>query len=1147
MPLADRRSCSGRRRSARSCCPAPCSCAGRACAAASDPWLVAGQGATVGLALQGIAFLAGRALGAPWLTTLVALAAAGAGLALARRALPRRRGRCGPAPGRAGPHARGGLAAVLLQPLASAERLGEAVPFDLLFHAGTAAELRHRWPLEDPRVAGVPLHYHVLAYALPIEAADRAAAPLADPLLALAPLFWVGLLALQLANAGRVVFGDARAGVAGAAVALFHADPGAVLGLGPGGVQQPLRHRPSTEARRRPAASSCSSASRWRSRAGSRRSGGASSPCSPCSPPPRAAPRRRCCPWCWAGSRSAPRGRSRARRAARGGAGRRRPPSWPIAGAPFTLWQSLGPSSYSRMAHARASGPPSRARASRGEAASRLGAGAALGPPRAAPVPALARGLPGPRGGRRPPSGSPSRRERLTAVQAWALALAGTAVVASQLVDAPGLSQLFLRLQRTAPALPVRGRGARARVPAAAARGLRRGPAARARRAAVRRDGSRRALPAIVASDAAGFARAPAPMPDEYARGLGWLRAHASRDAVVFADNPSLLLSAFGEVRLYYETGLYTARAWEVGPEREPWPERAALQERLLRRPDPDAVAEAQARGRSAGPAAGGRRRRPVAHRLGLRARLARPRPRPAALPGGPLRAALRERRAARLRGAPLAERLERRAPVLGLGTRGLETEARERRRGRPVAAQAARERARLHGLARGSARARPTRPPAAARRAASEADGERQARGHERPNGARSTAAVARSSATSATRHASAREAGSAWVRRATDAAAAATNSGSGPLRRSPHAASATPRRAAGASGHASSPARYHGPRAGGTRRLRERLHLQPVQRRRPPTAAVPATGPADPPGARERARPRSARAPGPEPGARPAASAASLAASASAARSVSSGEPEVSISKCANSRFTALGICASIRARAARSSRPSRSRSRGSCSSGAQCTTTRRSKRRWTPALDEERAVGDEHRAAARRRSPRPSAPRRRARAGARCALSRARAEASANTIAARAARSSAPSRVQDPVAEGPRSRASASPPGAVTSRATASRSSVRQPRAASRRSTCDLPHAMPPVRPTRSTPRLRPTSAAARTVFAISIAIVSGPTPPGTGVSAPATSAHLRRVHVAHERVAALLELGEALRRTAARARAPGRSRG
>ena len=142
--------------------------------------------------------------------------------------------------------------------------------------------------------------------------------------------------------------------------------------------------------------------------------------------------------------------------------------------------------------------------------------------------------------------------------------------------------------------MPFRGRGARARVPpprrlAGNTATLLLALAALPSVAMVTR-----ALPAMLASDVAGFSRAPAAIPDEYARGLGWLRAHASRDAVVFADNPSLLLSAFGEVRLYYETGLYTARAWEVGPGREPWPERAALQERLLRRPDPGTIAEAR-------------------------------------------------------------------------------------------------------------------------------------------------------------------------------------------------------------------------------------------------------------------------------------------------------------------------------------------------------------------------------------------------------------------------------------------------------------------------------------------------------------------------------------------------------------------------
>ena len=80
-----------------------------------------------------------------------------------------------------------------------------------------------------------PLRYHRLAYALPVEAAARADAATADVLLGLAPLLWVALLAVQLANAGRVLVRDAAAGPVGAAVALLHADPGRLLGLGPGG------------------------------------------------------------------------------------------------------------------------------------------------------------------------------------------------------------------------------------------------------------------------------------------------------------------------------------------------------------------------------------------------------------------------------------------------------------------------------------------------------------------------------------------------------------------------------------------------------------------------------------------------------------------------------------------------------------------------------------------------------------------------------------------------------------------------------------------------------------------------------------------------------------------------------------------------
>jgi hypothetical protein len=556
-----------------------------------DPWLRVGQGATLGLALQGMALVAGRALGVPWLPTLVALTAAGAGMALARRGSSA--SEIAPAPPPAAPAwtLAVALVAVLLQPLTSAQRLGEPVPFDLLFHAGTAGELRHRWPLEDPRVAGVPLHYHVLAYALPIEAADLAGAPLADPLLALAPLFWLGLLALQMANAGRVVFEDARAGVAGAAAALFHADPGYLLGLGRGafnshfatavygspttvcslvlllGLTLSLEGFVETRRRHELAAVVLLAAA----------VSGAKTTVLPvvlgglalCAA--RAFVLRRAAEWrLWATALVAV----------------------AAAGAPFTLWQSLGPASYSRMAHL-GIGTAFTSSAFSGHAARWLGPGALAGAPA---LPVFLLWLAGFLGlaGVAAALWLARRQGHFTATQVFILSLTGVAVVATQLVDAPGLSQLFLFYNGQLLLCLVAGAGLASAFPprrrlADYAMGLLLLLAALPSFAKVAR-----ALPAMAESDAAGLTRPASLVADEYAQGLAWLRAHASRDAVVFADNPSLLLSAFGEVRLYYETGLYTARAWEVGPSREPWPERVALQERLLRRPDRGAIAEAR-------------------------------------------------------------------------------------------------------------------------------------------------------------------------------------------------------------------------------------------------------------------------------------------------------------------------------------------------------------------------------------------------------------------------------------------------------------------------------------------------------------------------------------------------------------------------
>jgi hypothetical protein len=79
----------------------------------------------------------------------------------------------------------------------------------------------------------------------------------------------------------------------------------------------------------------------------------------------------------------------------------------------------------------------------------------------------------------------------------------------------------------------------------------------------------------------------------DFTAGLAWLRAHAG-DAVVFADDSSLLLSAVGEVRLFYENSVFTARGMGAGEPGEPFPERVALQQRVLRQPDTTAVAEAR-------------------------------------------------------------------------------------------------------------------------------------------------------------------------------------------------------------------------------------------------------------------------------------------------------------------------------------------------------------------------------------------------------------------------------------------------------------------------------------------------------------------------------------------------------------------------
>jgi hypothetical protein len=555
-----------------------------------DAWLLLGQGTTLGLSVQGLALLAGRAIGAHWLPTLAALGTAAAGLVLARRA----RGSIDERPSLPTAPAltlAAALVAVLLQPLASNGRLGEPVPFDLLFHAGIAGELRHRWPLEDPRVAGVPLHYHLLSYALPVEAADQAGAPVADPLLALAPLFWVGLLALQVSNAGRVVFRDGRAGGLGAAVALLHADPGQFLGLGPGAFNSHLATgifgSPTTVCGLALLGGLTVSLESW-VEAGGRRHLAATALLAAAA----SGAKTTVLPVVLGGLALAASRALILRRRIEFSRWRAAFLVAAAAGSPLTLWQTSGEASYSGMARF----GPGVAFSTSGFAsacASRLGPGATNGP---AAVAALVLWLVGYLGlaGVAAVSWFARREGRLRSIQAWALAVFAVGLAATLLLDVPGLSQLFLLYNGQLLLCLFAGAGlARA---ARWPRGLFEAAIAvlLAIAALPTVHHLARALPAGLRADAAAAASTASPVARDYAEGLAWLRDRASRDAVVFADNPSLLLSAFGEIRLYYETGLYTARAWQVGPSREPWPERAALQERLLRRPDAAAVAEAR-------------------------------------------------------------------------------------------------------------------------------------------------------------------------------------------------------------------------------------------------------------------------------------------------------------------------------------------------------------------------------------------------------------------------------------------------------------------------------------------------------------------------------------------------------------------------
>ena len=532
------------------------------------PLARARPGATLGLALQGIAPArrprARRAV------------AADRGRARRRgaRASPSGRGarrperRAEPPPRRAGLDAgRRPSVAVLLQPLASVGAPGRAGPVrPAVPRRERAGELRHRWPLRTR--AWRASRSTTTCWPTPCRSRPPTApaAPLADPLLALAPLFWVGLLGAPDGERRPRPLRDARAGGRrGGASRSSTPTPDTLLGLGPGafnshfatgGLREPDdRVQPRAAGRpRRCRSRAARSAATPRPRRAVLLLAAAVSAAKTTVLPvvlgrPRA--RRRA-----SVSRSAGRPSWRRWAAAARGGGRRRRAVHAVADASAPRatrgMAHLGigtafTSSALRAATPRAGSGPARSRA----------------PPPLPRVPALARGLPRPRGRRGGRSGSRGGRAAAPPHRCGPCAVTAAGRRGEPARGRARAVAALPALQRTAAAVPLRGRGARAaRPPAAAGRGLRGGaaprlaalPTVRARRAGAAGDAPRptpqrpRAPPPPVAERLRSRARAGcAPTP----AATRWSSP----------TTPRSLLSAFGEVRLYYENGpLHGAR-----------------------------------------------------------------------------------------------------------------------------------------------------------------------------------------------------------------------------------------------------------------------------------------------------------------------------------------------------------------------------------------------------------------------------------------------------------------------------------------------------------------------------------------------------------------------------------------------------------
>lgn len=541
-----------------------------------------GQGGSLGLAFHGLSLLAAKALGLDWLSVAIPLSA----VLVALPALVRRR--------REGTqvHPKGSgksditlllvlLVGTLLQPLCTARALGhQPLPVDLLFHAGNAAELRHRWPLENPRIAGLPLNYHVLSYALPVDASRFSGTPVATNLLALAPLLWVSLLGLQLGAAGRALLGTPAPAALAAALVLCHADPGDVLGLGSGAFLSYLGSgvygSPTTVCGLILLCGAAASLADWLTLGWRRRlplaavltAAGTAAKASVL--PPLLGGLALTAAWALARGRHGD-----ARRAGLALA------VVAAAGLPFLLWYTLGTGSYGPglswepgAVYLKAPVRDVFVRSLGAGAGTVVGAGiwllGFLGPAAPGAIAWLA------------------LRDRPTeARELFAGGIVGVGLALALAVGSPGLWQLFFadNAQILLAVFGAAGMLHAARLPA-----LRRTLllGVFALMAVPSLHWLVRSLRGAMVSDVANAGRQPDALVSDYLRGLAWLRANAATDAVVLADNPTLVLSAFGEVRLLHETALYSPGWWAQQPQglREPYPERTAAQQRLLRAPD---------------------------------------------------------------------------------------------------------------------------------------------------------------------------------------------------------------------------------------------------------------------------------------------------------------------------------------------------------------------------------------------------------------------------------------------------------------------------------------------------------------------------------------------------------------------------------